>query len=94
MLFRRQPPPARYELLTREGCHLCDEMAVVLDDVLPSLGLSYSLLDIDASDADSDLRARFTDVVPVLLRDGLPVAKIRVDRRALERIVRRRLPEP
>lgn len=86
-LFRRPPPPARYELVTREGCHLCDEMAVVLDEVLPQLGQTYSLKDVDAS---PDLRARFSDVVPVLLRDGAPVAKVRLDRRTLERIVLRR----
>jgi hypothetical protein len=76
-----------YELVTREGCHLCDEMAALLDEVLPSHGLTWSLRDVDA---EPDLRARFTDVVPVLLRDGQPVAKIRTDRRALERIVRGR----
>lgn len=78
---------ARYELVTREGCHLCDEMAAVLDDVLPAFGLSWSPRDVDA---DPELKARFSDVVPVLLRDGLPVAKVRIDRRGLERIVRRR----
>ncbi len=88
MLFRRSVLQARYELVTRDGCHLCDEMAGLLDDVLPSLGLSYSLRNIDAEPA---LRERFTDIVPVLLRDGLPVAKIRLDRRSLDRIVRRRL---
>jgi hypothetical protein len=41
-------------------------------------------------DAEPELRERFTDVVPVLLRDGMPVAMVRVDRRSLERIVRRR----
>lgn len=87
MLFRRSVPQARYELVTRAGCHLCDEMAVLLDEVLPSNGLSYSLRDVDA---EPDLRERFTDVVPVLLRDGAPVAKVRIDRRALDRIVRRR----
>ena len=87
MLFHRRPPQATYELVTREGCHLCDEMAVLLDGVLPSYGLTYSLRDVDA---EPDLRERFTDVVPVLLRDGVPVAKLRVDLRGLERIVRRR----
>lgn len=86
MLFRRPPPPATYEMVTRAGCHLCDEMAAVLDAVLPGLGLGYSLRDVDA---EPELAARFSDVVPVLLRDGLPVAKVRVDRRTLERIVRR-----
>lgn len=87
MLFRRSIPHARYELVTREGCHLCDEMAVLLAEVLPAHGLSWSPRDVDA---EPELRQRFTDVVPVLLRDGVPVAKVRVDRRSLERIVRRR----
>jgi hypothetical protein len=62
-------------------------MAALLDDVLPSFGLTWSPRDVDAEPA---LRARFTDVVPVLLRDGQQVAKIRLDRRTLERIVHRR----
>jgi len=77
---------ATYEMVTRAGCHLCDEMATVLDAVLPGLGLTWSPRDVDA---EPEFRARFTDVVPVLLRDGRPVAKVRVDRRTLERIVRR-----
>jgi hypothetical protein len=85
VLFRRSVPTARYELVTRDGCHLCDEMAAVLDEVLPPLGLAYALRDVDA---EPELRERFSDIVPVLLRDGRPVAKVRVDRRALLRIVR------
>lgn len=84
MLFRRLSSKATYEMVTREGCHLCDEMAALLDTVLPSYGLTWSSRDVDA---EPDLRARFTDVVPVLLRDGVPVAKIRLDRRSLIRIV-------
>jgi hypothetical protein len=84
MLFHRPVPEASYELVTREGCHLCDEMAAVLDDVLPAYGLTWSPRDVDA---EPELRSRYTDVVPVLLRDGAPVAKIRLDRRSLIRIV-------
>lgn len=88
-LFRRQEaPPARYEMVTREGCHLCDQMAALLDEVLPAHGLAWSPRDVDA---DPALRARFSALVPVLLRDGEPVAKLRLDRRVLERIVRRKL---
>jgi hypothetical protein len=76
-----------YELVTREGCHLCDEMAGVLDDVLPAFGLTYSLRNVDA---EPELRTLYSDVVPVLLRDGRPVAKLRLDRRALVRILKRR----
>jgi hypothetical protein len=72
-----------YELVTRDGCHLCDEMAAVLDAVLPEYGLAWSPRNVDA---EPELR-RFTDVVPVLLREGQPVAKVRLDRRSLIRIV-------
>jgi hypothetical protein len=64
-------------------------MAALLDAVLPAHDLTWSALDVDA---DPALRARFGDIVPVLLRDGKPVAKVRLDRRTLERIVTRRLP--
>jgi hypothetical protein len=93
-LFRRPPPAAptvplaSYELVTRAGCHLCAEMAALLDAVLPEYGQGYTPRDVDAS---PPLLARFGEVVPVLLRDGQPVAKVRLDRRTLERIVRRRI---
>ena len=74
-------------LVTRAGCHLCDDMAHLLDCALPELGLAYEAVDVDADEA---YRARFGEVVPVLLRDGLPVAKIRLDKEQLTRILRRR----
>ena len=85
------PREDRYELVTRAGCHLCGEMAKALDAVLPRFGLAYTFVDVDA---DPALRARFGDVVPVLLRDGRPVAKVRVGERELERIARRRAVDP
>ena len=78
---------ARYELVTRAGCHLCHEMAALLDEVLLAHGLTWQPVDVDANPA---LRLRYGEAVPVLLRDGKPVAKVRVDRSELERIVRRR----
>ncbi|MGE5233009.1 MAG: glutaredoxin family protein [Acidobacteriota bacterium] len=75
------------ELLTRGGCHLCEEMAAVLDATLPELGLGYRRVDVDA---DPDLRQRFGETIPVLLRDGLPVAKVRVSANDLRRILARR----
>ena len=79
-------PPAGgpdFALVTRAGCHLCDEMAAQLERA----GLCFTSLDVDR---DPALRARFGEVVPVLLRDGRPVAKVRVDDARLRRIVRRR----
>ncbi len=79
------PAPA-FALLTREGCHLCERMEAVLEQVLGSHGIGFERVDVDADDR---LRRRFGEVVPVLLRDGRPVAKVRVSARQLERIVRR-----
>ena len=74
-------------LLTRRECHLCEEMEGVLDETLAEMGLSYSRLEIDS---DPELVDRFGDTVPVLMRDGKPVAKVRLDRDRLRRIVLRR----
>ena len=79
--------PPQLVLLNRKDCHLCEEMEAILDEVLPALGLAYGRLDVDSS---PELAERFGDVVPVLMRDGQPVAKVRVTPRQLERIIRRR----
>ena len=83
MSSRGDRPPPRFELVTRKNCHLCDEMAAELDRA----GLAYTSRDVDREPA---LRDRFSDVVPVLLRDGKPVAKVRVDGPRLARLARRR----
>jgi len=87
LVFRAATASPAFELLTRERCHLCDEMKAVLDAVLPALGLRYETVDVDR---DAALRDRFGDTVPVLRRDGKVVAKVRVGRRQLLRIARRR----
>ena len=76
-----------FELLTRPDCHLCDQMKSVLEDVLPRFGLHYAERNVGS---DPALLLRFGEVVPVLLRDGRPVAKIRLDSAGLERIILRR----
>ncbi len=77
---------SRYELLTRQGCHLCDEMEEVLDRVLPRHGLTYERVEVDG---DPELKRRYGEVIPVLLRDGRAVAKIRLGSDRLERIIQR-----
>ena len=64
-----------------------DEMEEILSQVLPLHGLTYELVNVDG---DRELRSRYGEVIPVLLRDGKVVAKIRVEPGRLERIVRRR----
>lgn len=81
----------RFQLLSRPRCHLCDEMESLLREVLPGLGIQFTVHDVDN---DPKWRSRFGEVIPVLLRDGQPVAKVHLDRRRLLRLAKRsRRPE-
>lgn len=55
------------ELLTREGCHLCEAARTTVGEVAAEFGLSFYETDIDA---DPDLLAQFTNEVPVLRVNG------------------------
>ena len=71
----------RLTLLSRSYCHLCHEMELALRPIASELGFSVETLDVDA---DPELEARFNEMVPVLLHEGvelchhfLDVAKVR-----------------
>jgi hypothetical protein len=59
---------SRVLLLSRPGCHLCDEARAVIGRVTADLGVGWAERDITAS-AD-DLRA-YSDMVPVTFVDGV-----------------------
>jgi glutaredoxin len=67
-------------LYTRHGCHLCE----VARDQLLRHGLTPREVDIDA---DPDLRARYTDSVPVVSIDGRERFRGRIDERLLKRLL-------
>jgi predicted phosphohydrolase len=54
-------------LLTRPGCHLCDDARAVIARVAADLGISWQERDITRS--EDDLRA-YGDMIPVTLIDG------------------------
>jgi hypothetical protein len=55
-------------LLSRPGCHLCDEARAVIARVTAELGVSWAERDITRS--GDDLRA-YRDLIPVTLIDGV-----------------------
>ncbi|MEO6886505.1 MAG: glutaredoxin family protein [Jatrophihabitantaceae bacterium] len=59
----------RVRLLTRVDCHLCQDADQVLTRLAAELGFAYEVVDID-SDADPNLRAEYSDRVPVIFIDG------------------------
>ena len=67
-------------LYTREGCCLCDQAL----DLLRRHGLSPQLVDIDQ---DPELRAQFTECVPVVEIDGKVRFRGRVNEVLLQRVL-------
>ena len=63
LLYDPSMNPARIVLYTREGCHLCEHAAAILRQ----LGVTPHAVDVDE---ESELGARYTDVVPVVVVDG------------------------
>lgn len=60
------------ELISRKGCHLCEEAA----SALLASGHSYEERDVDA---DAELLRLYDFRVPVILRDGQVLAEGRID---------------
>ena len=66
----------RVVVLTRQGCHLCDEAIAQVAAVCAETGEAYAVLDVDS---DPELQRRYTDQVPVTFVDGAQHDFWRVD---------------
>jgi hypothetical protein len=72
-----------FRLLTRPGCHLCEEMKARALPLLSARGDTLAEVDVDSEAA---LRERFGNEIPVLLdSEGRVVAKVRDGADALKR---------
>lgn len=62
----------RVELLTRDGCAICERVRARLAELAGELGFELATTDVDAAAAAGDprLRAEFGDRLPVILLDG------------------------
>jgi glutaredoxin len=58
----------RVVLLSRPGCHLCDDARAVIARVTAELGEDYEERDVDASPADL---SEYSDMIPVTFVDGV-----------------------
>ena len=71
----------RVILYTRAGCHLCHDARQVLLELCAEEGVAWAEIDIDAAGdprVDAALRARLSDLVPVVEVDGIQVGYWRV----------------
>jgi glutaredoxin len=70
------------ELLTRVGCHLCDDVRRLVDRVAAEAGVTWRETDVDR---DPRLRAEYGDLVPVVLVDGKELGYWRIEEARLRR---------
>ena len=54
-------------LVTRSGCHLCEDAEALLRRLSGEVGFGYTEIDVDA---DPARQAEYSDRVPVILIDG------------------------
>ena len=66
-------------LYVRDGCHLCADASVLLDEMLGSDG--WEAVDINS---DDDLLVRYAHRIPVLVVDGEERAELVITRPDLE----------
>ena len=83
--LRRRGSVAVVTLVTRVGCHLCEQAAPVAARLAAQAGARYEQRDVDASPSDLGL---YSDKVPVVLLDGIEHAYWQIDEKALRRALR------
>jgi glutaredoxin len=57
----------RVLVLTRPGCHLCEEAIAVVESIVAETGDSYEERNVDR---DPELLSRYSEQVPVIFVDG------------------------
>ena len=71
-------------IYSRPGCHLCDDMKAVVQNVARTIPLSLEEIDIST---DAALEAEYGLEIPVLLVEGKKAAKYRIEEGALIRLL-------
>jgi hypothetical protein len=77
-------PPHRVVLVGRDGCHLCEQAREVVASVCQALDVGWTQVSLDDH---PDLPARYAEMIPVVLVDGVEHAYWRVDPAALRRVL-------
>lgn len=82
---------ARLTLYSKPGCHLCEKLRALLDEIQSDFDFELEEIDITR---DAALFARYRYDIPVLLREGHEIARGKIDERDLMsrlKVKRRRL---
>ena len=67
---------AHLVLYGRAWCHLCEDMRAALEPLATAAGAGIEVIDVDS---DPALQARYDELVPVLVCDGVELCHYRLD---------------
>ena len=81
----------RLTLYTRPGCHLCDAMKRIVDDIARDAPVSLREIDITGN---CELERRFGVEIPVLAHGEHVLARVRTTRATLLDALRNETPQP
>jgi hypothetical protein len=71
-------------LYGRDGCHLCEDALVMIEEVATRVPFVLEQRDIESDDA---LLARYLERIPVVTIDGVECFELEFDAEAFERAV-------
>lgn len=72
----------RVTLISRPGCHLCDDARTAISEICEELEVGWTELSILD---DPKLADKYFDLIPVTLVDGKPHDQFQVDRKRLKK---------
>jgi glutaredoxin len=67
-------------LYSKPGCHLCEDVRAILDELAPERGFVVEEVDIES---DPALFEQYRYEIPVVVMDGNEIARGKIDERAL-----------
>ncbi len=79
-----QPPAHRVTLLTKTGCHLCEDARSVVTAACRDTGSEFSEVDITT---DAALLRDYGNYIPVVFVDGAPWDQLRIDEQRLREML-------
>jgi glutaredoxin len=77
---------ATLTLYSKPGCHLCEDARQLAGELQPEFGFAIEEIDITG---DEELFARYRYEIPVMLLDGVEIARGRIGERDLLEKLRR-----
>lgn len=87
-LFSQRPPPD-VVLLSRSGCHLCDEARRLLEQLQLEFEFAFQVLNVDG---DAELVRKYGDKVPVVILADQPRMWGKINPAWLQRLISKSCP--